>query len=878
MTLATLLRRQLAARPWPTALLALTLLVAAALAAAVPRLVADLDDRQLSQRLAALSAVQGDVTARWLPDLSWSHEDPWPAYEDAWESIRAAQPEPLRSLLAPAQFVARYPTTEWFTPPAETGYYRVSLETFADPRLADHATLVEGAWPRLGPVTWHPDEATELVEIVVPRVSAERMGWRVGDQIGKPFRLVGIFEPVDADDVRWEHVELGRRYLELNDPDAGVELRSGVFVDPAMISGGPAILGAQFAVTGWFRLDAAQVAGVDVQELTAQLTGLLANPWVMHEPTEDEPWTEEARLSSELGRVLTEVAAQQRGTRALVAVSAAGPLGVAAALVVLAARLVTDRRRATLALTAARGMSPRQQRRMAAAEGLLVGLPAAALGTAAAWLLTPGGVPGPTTWSIAVVLATAPAAALAAQAVPSSGRHDLSSRGGKARLVAEALVLLAGGAAAWRLLGSEPTGDGLDLLGAAAPLLLALAGCLLVLRAYPFPLRRLHRALRRRRGLTGFLGSARALREPAGGPIPVVAIVLGSALALSSAILLGTLSHGTETAVWERTGSSLQVAGPRITGEMADDIRAFDGVTAVSRIREGGSSVRLTVGGTDSHVRVWLADRELLDAYAVGFDTPPVPPSLFDDGEPAPAVFGGDVPDGAGGRLDQFGELRSVAHLDLLPGVLPGLGWVVLDADRWPGGDTAKSTLAFVALAPDADVAAVATRIEGLIDNVRVTAAEDELVQLRQSPTVSGLTTIFALLAATTAVLLVLAISAAQLLGAESRRALAAVLSTLGMPRERLRALAAWELGPVVAVALVFGLALGTGIAALLVRAGDFVALTGGATAPALAVDPLAVGSVVGALLAAAGASIVLSAALAGRADAAQQLRIGEDR
>jgi putative ABC transport system permease protein len=98
------------------------------------------------------------------------------------------------------------------------------------------------------------------------------------------------------------------------------------------------------------------------------------------------------------------------------------------------------------------------------------------------------------------------------------------------------------------------------------------------------------------------------------------------------------------------------------------------------------------------------------------------------------------------------------------------------------------------------------------------------------------------------------------------------------MPRERLRALAAWELGPVVAVALVFGLALGTGIAALLVRAGDFVALTGGATAPALAVDPLAVGSVVGALLAAAGASIVLSAALAGRADAAQQLRIGEDR
>ena len=62
MSLALLLARQLRHRPWPTLLLALTIAVASALATAVPRLSSDLADRQLAQRLAALSAVQGDVS------------------------------------------------------------------------------------------------------------------------------------------------------------------------------------------------------------------------------------------------------------------------------------------------------------------------------------------------------------------------------------------------------------------------------------------------------------------------------------------------------------------------------------------------------------------------------------------------------------------------------------------------------------------------------------------------------------------------------------------------------------------------------------------------------------------------------------------------
>ena len=116
-------------------------------------------------------------------------------------------------------------------------------------------------------------------------------------------------------------MELGRRYLELVDPDRGVEFSAAVFVDPALVGGTTTapeavLMGAVFSIDAWFRLDASAVADVDIAALTAQLTALLANPWVVHAPTEDEPATEEVRLASELGAVLTRVEGEQRQPRA----------------------------------------------------------------------------------------------------------------------------------------------------------------------------------------------------------------------------------------------------------------------------------------------------------------------------------------------------------------------------------------------------------------------------------------------------------------------------------------------------------------------------------------------------------------------------------
>src|SRR5690606_21340097 len=161
--------------------------------------------------------------------------------------------------------------------------------------------------------------------------------------------------------------------------------------------------------------------------------------------------------------------------------------------------------------------------------GLVIGLPAAAAGAALAVLLLPGRtVPGDLV--LTGLVALVPAAMLAASTSPRGlpwARADLRPPPGRLRSI-PALVALRRSLPALVLLlhrGVVP-GDGEpDVLLTAVPLLLAVATCVVVLRVYPLPVRAVAGALRRRRGVTAFLGSARAVRDPAGGLVPAIALV-----------------------------------------------------------------------------------------------------------------------------------------------------------------------------------------------------------------------------------------------------------------------------------------------------------------------------------------------------------------
>lgn len=881
MNAVTWLWRQFNEERWPALILALSVALLAAVAGVTPRLMSDLDDRQLGQALAGLSAIQGDVQASWAhaqavgPSGPDGVDDPWPARLEAARAIRDEQPEPLRSLLADPEFVGRANREVELVPEPETGYYLAVLALLVYPHLSDHAILVDGAWPVSG-------TGSERTQVAVLEGVAEKMRWTVGSSIGEDYVVSATFRPADPSAQRWEHVPLGRTYTEPLDPNLGVAMNAGLFLPETYTPqagdlGTPRSWDSGMTIRMWFGLDVESLrsSGVDVDGLAAQLTSLLAQRYESS-TAEGSP---DIRLNSELGSTLTRVVAQQTLTRSILTIAALGPIAVAVALVILAARLVVQRREPWLELLHARGLTPAQARRMAVVEGTVLTGPAAVAGHLLAVAVIPGPYPA-VAWLTTLFSAAVAVVALGVGAVHAGARRtrtDLSLHASRWRVAGEALAWTATAAATFQLLSrpDDEAAPGVDLLGAATPVLWTLTATLLVLRLYPLPLGILARWTRGRPGLTGFLGAARSLRDPAGGVVPVTTVLLGATLAVMGATLVGTVATGTERATWASTGSHIHLSGPRVLDPMVDELRAVDGVATVARLYEASDNAKVTLGGDERWVRVLLADPELMSVYQPMPGGSPVPAALFE--EPA-LVLGGDLSTTSGrATVVGLGELRVAGGLRVLPGASPGSAWVLADVNRWRDRQPTATT-ALISVDPDADLREVAAAIAQLVPNSRVTNVADQLAQLRDSPTIDGLSRAFWILSGTAAVLMALSVIGSQLLGGGERRHLAAILRTLGLRPGQLRALAAWEVGPAIALALVVGVGTGIGLAALMLAGLDFRTLTGGGYSPTLHVHWPTLAGVVGALLATMTMAVAVTSWSAGRTDLAQELRIGDQR
>ncbi|RIK16504.1 MAG: hypothetical protein DCC50_04700 [Acidobacteria bacterium] len=905
--------RQFAADPWVSAALALLVGLVSLLLTAVPRALDDVQARQLAQDVGRLSALQRDVTGTWgttvefpaTTDASGTPTDSWQAFEDGAERVRQEQPEPLRSLLQPAQMHAFLTHSVDTVPPIESTYYNATVTIYADPHLEDLVELVDGDWPELslgggsggrrGLVGADDESGAEPgpVQVMILDESAEKTHWQIGDEISPGLELAGTYRPKDPDDPRWQHVPNSTKMGILADPNRGEAAQVTAYLNPLNRGslGPPAAVRMEL----WYPVDATAVIDerIDTTLLRQQLTRMLAQQHVIvaaGDPVLGALQGDQLpSFSTELTGTLDQVARQQRATNSLLAVVAAGPLGVALAVTALGARLVVLRRRPALAMTLARGASPTQLRWLVALEGLALGVPAAVLGHLAAGLLLPA-TPRWWEWVVTGVVAVVPAAALAASLDDASllqQRSDLSARSGSRwRWVVEAAVLALAALATWRLLGRESRGDaaaesGIDLLAAATPLLLALAACVAALRLYPLPLAALTRVLRRRSSLTPFLGAARALRDPAGGLVPALAVVLGTTIALASAMLLTTVTRGAEAAAWQQNGGSIRISGPYADDAFAELLKGVDGVRDVARVRDLGTRLDLVVDGQRDSLRLLIADDSLQQVLAPPSEAVGPPAEFYAQDGPVPVVTGGDVTLPAGdGDLGTLGQVRVVGHLDELPGLVTPGSWALVPKDRWEaaGKSTPTGRSALVALDEGADAAQVAEEIRGVIGAGVVTTVQEELDEFTSAPVTIGLTRAFVGAALLSGLLTVLSIVVVQLMGAGARARLLAVLRTLGLAPRQTRALTTWELGPLLVTSLVVGAALGLAIPWVLVRAVDLRGLTGGQHQPALSVDPVTVGAVLLAVVLTVLLAVTVSAWLAGRTNLAQSLRVGEER
>ncbi|MBD5787012.1 FtsX-like permease family protein [Cellulosimicrobium terreum] len=902
MNLARLTWRQFVAHRSVSVALAVLVLVVAFVVTAWPRAVAATNADQVAYELAGSTPLQRDVIAvsPTPPDLGPAEpagstglppevEAVWGAFDQGLGALRDAQPAPLRTVLgSPGFTVEDDPQSLDTVPGNDVRHPSGSLKI--DPHLPEHATLVDGAWPQGG----------SPLQVAVSAEAADVLGWPVGGTRvlggGMPLVLSGTFTADDPAGDYWQHNPASAAPYVEDDLNLGLSARTALYVDPAAVE--PYLMLSP-STRVWYPVSGDDIGAADVAPLLAQLRGFTAVP---HPVVPDGSF--QLAPASELTVVLTELLAQQQASSAILAVLAVGPLGVTVAVLLLGARLVVSRRRSSLALLRARGASGAQLRGLMAGEGLALGLPAAAVGAAAAVLAVPasagGGPVAVATFAPALVAALAPAALFALTTSPGGLREtraDLRTVRGRLDGIVSLLVVAAAAVSVLLLLQrgvlvgttTGPDGEpvaaevGVDPLLAAAPLLLAVATALVVVRLAPWPVRALERVLRRRRDLVPFLGSARAVRDPAGGAVPALALVVGVSVALVSGVLYTTVRSGVEDRAWQSVGADLRVSGPIMDDDVVAQLEQVDGVDTVATVadlsdvvlRQGPSGERMTVLAVDGDA---LAD--------VQGDVPGgLPAGLGTAGDRLPAV----VSTATGVTLSsQDAELASAerAPIDVLavrdevPGLAAPRAFVVVDRTLAEDvfGTTLHPRLALLSLDDGADEAAVGEAVSEVLPQSVVTSPAQVAADTLGSPLAAGMNRAFVVAVALSGLLYAVAVVLALMIGAPARDRIVAVLRTLGLERRRTAGLVAWEIGPWALASLVVGSVLGLAIPALVLATVELTSLTGGDAQPSLAIDLGILGLVVGGFVLVVVAAVAVAAAVSRRANLAAALRIGEER
>ncbi|WP_439593625.1 FtsX-like permease family protein [Microbacterium sp.] len=533
-----LLARQGATDAPLAAIVAIIVAICAFLVATAPGALAEVSDREVRHTLEGFSAPRHDLTASAYfgrPGGSpFGNATERSGIDEITGTVEGVVPRltpPLGAVLSDSEWTATTTRTS-ATSSSDTGQVAPNLVGLtAAPRWEEVVTFVQGTRP--APPT--EESVGAPVEIALSVAASERMGIGIGDVLALPFTpllVTGLYEPTDAGDPFWEHRPYLRDAVESRNADGRLIYVVDVLIDPEST----VALREPFAtarIDAWYTLQIDEVRFVDVPRLAEQIRELSSGTVQLFSG-------ENLIFDGGLAADLDDVSARVALTTALLAMLISGPLGVILAVLALAVGSIADRRSAAFALARARGASGLQLRITMMLEGVLLAVPAAALGAAAAFAVTGGRTAIEDLWPVVLIAAIPPL--LFALAVPPPAARERPPR---ARWIVEVLVIGLAAASLFLLFrrGIAPTGAGIDPLLAAAPLLVAAAVTIGVLRLYPWMMAAAQRAAGRGRGAVGLVGSARAVRAPSLGFAAAFALVVGVAVAVFSAGMAASLSR-----------------------------------------------------------------------------------------------------------------------------------------------------------------------------------------------------------------------------------------------------------------------------------------------------------------------------------------------
>lgn len=895
-----LLLRHATASWGPSALVAAIVALVVLIAALAPRALALVSTQELRAQVESIASEARDLTATGVgasvtvlppevpPDADAAEQQ---AALDAWYGLTVAdvyepmdaelarlrdeQPPALREALGAPDYYSRSEAfaTNPDEPERDAPLMLTRLAT--DPRIEERVRIVEGEFPERARF-----EVDAPLELMLSVDAADDLRWEVGevrDRAGVPVVLSGTFAAADEAAPYWRHAPSVLQPQLFDDGNSTPQVTAVAYLNPLTTF----LNASGQRTTVWYPIEVDALSFAEAETLAPALRSFTDRPHLVPALDDRRPGLS-LGFASALEPALDTVIGRAATTTALLALLASGPLGVALAVLTLGARVVVERRRAALSLAAARGASGFQLRGAMALEGAVVGIVPAVAATAVAAVLIPAPV-GPAEVVVPALLGLAPAIIFGAVTVPSGlrpVRADLAASGsGRRRWILEAIVVLLAAVALVLLLrrGLTTSGGVVDPLLAATPLLLSLAVCVIVLRLYPLPLGWIAARVRRGRGLAGFLGSARALRDRSLALEAVLALVVAVAVGVFSSVLLSTVDRGIEAGALAAVGADVRASGPVFEPETIAAASRLAGVEAVSGI-DVAAPVDFRVDDVRSTLQLIVVDAASLSAFRT------LPDGLdVRQGDAVPIVVSQDVVDS--GASD--GELQIEGIPVVVVGSAPregGLGvrnsWAIVDrafAQELTGNDYLPQSL-LVATEPGADLPAILSALTDLGGPSTSATSLTEAVESAQSaPATAGLRAALLVAVLVAVVLAAIAVVLSTAIGASSRQRVTGLLRTLGATERQQRAVIVWEFIPSVTSAGIAGTLLGLGLPWIVTAVVDLRPFTGGSSQPAPAGDPLLIAAVLGAVLVTVAAAVAVAIGLARRTTLTTTLRMGAD-
>jgi putative ABC transport system permease protein len=598
------IRARLRAAPGATLALSLLVLVTAFLAAALPRAMDVHEDTALRDTVARARVADRSVTA--TLDVSW--------LSFPYDAESLVTPRSLASTESAFQSVVRPPLaldgrqtvygvrTAQAVPATDPYLPRPTLHTapqatlVAQPDLDRFTRVVDGRLPR-------PGSGAGTVEAAVTERTAHIMRLRTGSVVhlaeeggaGLTVRITGVVRPLHTKASYWNaEPDLQAPKLSTVPPQPGEDPKFywhfTALVDQRAASD---LLGLHEGVTTYWHhpADNDALTARNASALVDRVVALTSGPQAarLQQLTGLRGFTVE---EEGLATLLEPFGRERAATAPLIMVAAVGVGTVAVIVLLMAGELAAARRRTELVLMRARGAGLRGLAVRLLGESALTAVPSAAAGLVLALLLVPTQRSGAAVWAASGVAAVASLALpvralLAVRTVRPGEPEDLvRARPSRRRTVAELTVVLVVTGAVLALRRRGTADGGLDLLTAAAPVLVAVVAAVVLLRLYPLPLRLLARPAARLRGAVLPLGVARAGRAPATATLPLLAVLVALTVTSFGGAVLSGVAAGRDRAALAAVGADASIQAPAAlpTG-LAERVRRLGGVRDVAAVR-----------------------------------------------------------------------------------------------------------------------------------------------------------------------------------------------------------------------------------------------------------------------------------------------------